>query len=639
MKKIKLFLRKILCLLCLFASSSIIAQTWPPPGMQGDGTSDNPWEITEPNELEALALYVNAFNGHNTIGKYYKLMNDIDLSEYTSWKPIGVQLPNNPIDNTSFKGNFNGNNKTVKNLRIRRSTENNIGLFGIVNAGIIENLAVEDCDIVGGDYYVGGLVGNNHAQINNCQVTGKVDGKRSYIGGLVGNNYGDITNCYTTCSVRNAGRIGGLIGRNEGAISNCYALGNVTGGGQYGGGDSGGLIGYNCGNVSNCHATGAVNGTSRVGGLMGSNFANVFECFATGNVNGLFSYSGGLVGDNYSADISNCYATGDVNGENRVGGLIGRTYDGNIIQCFATGNVNASGYPGYIGGLVGYSSLSSIRNCIAANPAVVATTRHTADINRIVGHGNGTYSNNYALNTMIVLNNGFPVTISDGSGKSGIGKSLDTLQNFAFYDLENNWYDNAWDIDTEANPDKIWKICDTLSLPFFQRQERSCNPFTIYATAGENGIISPFGEITVTELSDKTFAFVANEGFKVDSLLIDGVNKPELIATGNYRFRNITENHTVHVTFVPYLNITEYGQTINLSIYPNPTKGELIIDNEQSAINHIEIFDIRGYSVWEDLCNRHETNVVVNISHLPSGIYFLQTQTEIGVITKKIVKQ
>jgi hypothetical protein len=246
---------------------------------------------------------------------------------------------------------------------------------------------------------------------------------------------------------------------------------------------------------------------------------------------------------------------------------------------------------------------------------------------------------------MIVLSNGLPVTLIDGLPKTGIGKPIDTLQNFSFYDIANNWDNNAWDIDTEANSNKIWKICDSLSLPFFQWQERGCEIFTINATAGSNGIINPSGKISIMESTDMTFTFLADAGFKVDSLLIDGVNEPEFIAAGIYTFKDITENHTIHVTFTPDVNIIENRQASNFIIYPNPTNGMLYIANVESSSSlpqAITILDVLGRCMAsveiQLIASLRQPTITLDISSLPSGIYFLRIQMGNNVITKKIIK-
>ena len=161
--------KSILCCFLLITAMAMNAQTWPPAGMIGDGLSESTaWEITTPAQLEALALYVNAGNGSQTSGKFYKLMNDIDLSGYSNWIPIGNSSATN-----YFQGRFDGNDFVVKNLKIT-GTSNYSGLFGYLLNATIKNLGIVNCNINGGQY-TGGLAGyNNATSITNCYVTGNV---------------------------------------------------------------------------------------------------------------------------------------------------------------------------------------------------------------------------------------------------------------------------------------------------------------------------------------------------------------------------------------------------------------------------------------------------------------------------------
>jgi len=111
MKTFQFCLIKTIFLGLIFCNGNLFAQTWPPTDMQGNGTEDNPWQITTPVHLEALANYVNAGNnGTQTDGIYYILMNDINLSGYAQgegWIPIGYWYPND--FSKCFQGYFNGN--------------------------------------------------------------------------------------------------------------------------------------------------------------------------------------------------------------------------------------------------------------------------------------------------------------------------------------------------------------------------------------------------------------------------------------------------------------------------------------------------------------------------------------------------
>ncbi len=211
----------------------------------GSGTSTDPYQICTHQQLNALAIYINVGNGNATSGKYYKLMNDIDLSSYDNWAPIG----NNNVNNNThrFQGNFDGNEKVVHNLTISTPSDYQ-GLFGYTNGGTIQNLGIENCNI-NGRYYTGGLVGYNTAAISNSYVTGYVKGD-DYTGGFAGYNASTITNCYAMVNVNGSNTAGGLVGHNTSTISNSYAGGNVNAIYDY----VGGLVGVSTGTIRNCIA-------------------------------------------------------------------------------------------------------------------------------------------------------------------------------------------------------------------------------------------------------------------------------------------------------------------------------------------------------------------------------------------------
>jgi hypothetical protein len=78
----------------------------------------------------------------------------------------------------------------------------------------------------------------------------------------------------------------------------------------------------------------------------------------------------------------------------------------------------------------------------------------------------------------------------------------------------------------------------------------------------------------------------------------------------------------------------------SITVYPNPTRGELIIEmcDMRYEICDIAIFDILGKLVFivEPQCI---AALQFNISSLPAGIYFLRIQMETGVvITRKVVR-
>ncbi len=78
-----------------------------------------------------------------------------------------------------------------------------------------------------GSNQIGGLVGKNVGEVNDCYSIGSVTGPDSEIGGLVGDNYGIIRNCYSVGKVTASGSskyVGGLVGYGESSIINGYFL-------------------------------------------------------------------------------------------------------------------------------------------------------------------------------------------------------------------------------------------------------------------------------------------------------------------------------------------------------------------------------------------------------------------------------
>ena len=71
--------------------------------------------------------------------------------------------------------------------------------------------------------------------------------------------------------------------------------------------------------------------------------------------------------------------------------------------------------------------------------------------------------------------------------------------------------------------------------------------YTIKATAGVNGSISPTGDVSVREGRDQTFTITPNKGYAVAKVLIDSKN---VGAVKSYTFENVKKNHTIEVVFM-----------------------------------------------------------------------------------------
>ncbi len=72
------------------------------------------------------------------------------------------------------------------------------------------------------------------------------------------------------------------------------------------------------------------------------------------------------------------------------------------------------------------------------------------------------------------------------------------------------------------------------------------NTYTITATTGSGGSISPLGTWTFTQGDSKTFTITPAAGYHVADVLVDGASAG---AVTTYAFTNITANHTIAATF------------------------------------------------------------------------------------------
>jgi len=70
--------------------------------------------------------------------------------------------------------------------------------------------------------------------------------------------------------------------------------------------------------------------------------------------------------------------------------------------------------------------------------------------------------------------------------------------------------------------------------------------FTITASAGSGGSISPSGGVVVNKGASQTFSISANSGFTVSSVTVDGASQG---AITSYTFSNVQANHTISAAF------------------------------------------------------------------------------------------
>ena len=278
----------------------------------------------------------------NDLHGWYVLDNDIDLSEIDDWVQVGEYEANYEWADgewwrNAFKGKFDGQGHTIRNLRLTKPTAEKKAMFGSMVNGEICNLVLEDCmiDMSTTSMYVAPLVGIM-----------KQDGGR--------------TASITNVQVKNA-RFDVNLNNSVGAFSGVTAL----------------TVGAWNGTVSHCCVQGEMNisfsgtggGELYVGGLAGENYCEVQDCQADFIVNLHFSqpeiegefkaFVGGLVAS--ATTVTDCEANAVINIDGDpltdqlfIGGLVGSERYGEISRSTAKMRVHLNGMKqAQIGGIVG----------------------------------------------------------------------------------------------------------------------------------------------------------------------------------------------------------------------------------------------------------------------------------------------
>lgn len=158
-------------------------------------------------------------NIRNNLSGNYVLLNDIDLSGYSEWTPIGENA------NAAFTGIFDGNGNTISGLNITKCNSY-AGLFGY-NKGTIKNVAVSgkiDADGTGSANnvaYIGGIVGYNAGTISNCRNMVAVNGKMTVTEEETANAVATTENFFTkySAAIENAKKTTAQTIANNGSIT------------------------------------------------------------------------------------------------------------------------------------------------------------------------------------------------------------------------------------------------------------------------------------------------------------------------------------------------------------------------------------------------------------------------------------
>lgn len=156
---------------------------------------------------------------------------------------------------------------------------------------------------------------------------------------------------------------------------------------QFGGATISDITTINCAVSSTADQLGGIAG---YGGTGGQGLAVIGGTVTGANI------IGGIFGLSESSSLLlDSYSTCKVVGVGAVGGLIGT--GGKIDRCYASGGIEGEAN---VGGLVGYSNSSTIKNSFALNPYIARRSGSSTAFGDIKGLGTSVITNTQSLDTM-----------------------------------------------------------------------------------------------------------------------------------------------------------------------------------------------------------------------------------------------
>jgi hypothetical protein len=131
--------------------------------------------------------------------------------------------------------------------------------------------------------------------------------------------------------------------------------------------------------------------------------------------------------------------------------------------------------------------------------------------------------------------------------------------------------------------------------------------FTITASSGVGGTITPAHTVTVNYGNSKIFTITPNSGYKISDVKVDGKS---VGAVSTYTFSNITDNHTIEATFEKnqIVIVLQVGQTtFTVNGTPNTLDSPPIIKNSRTLLPIRPVVEALGGTVGWDGTERKVT--------------------------------
>lgn len=157
--------------------------------------------------------------------------------------------------------------------------------------------------------------------------------------------------------------------------------------------------------------------------------------------------------------------------------------------------------------------------------------------------------------------------------------------------------------------------------------------YYINAGAGENGSISPSGQVAVPAGGSRTFTITADESYVVADVLVDGVSVGPV---GSYTFSNVRANHTISVIFRDAdgvadpddTGVSDWLDTNNHNAYLQGYGNDLFAPD--AGMTRAEVAQM-----FYNLLRNQNVTVTVSFEDVPDGKWYtdaVNTLASLGII-------
>ena len=208
-----------------------------------------------------------------------------------------------------------------------------------------------------------------------------------------------------------------------------------------------------------------------------------------------------------------------------------------------------------------------------------------------------TFTLTYTAGTNGTITGTTPQTVGYGASGAQVTATPSTGYHFV-----------KWSDDSTANPrtDTNVTVAHTISATF------AIDTFTITASAGANGAISPTGAVPVNYGANQSFTITPVANYHVADVLVDNVSAG---AVTTYTFTNVTAAHTISATFAIDTYTLTYTAGANGTI-TGTTSQTVDYNTSGSAVTAVPNPHYHFVEWSDDVATaaRTDTNVTANIS-------------------------